>query len=68
MEIKTQDFYHDVKNSLIDKFDTSDYPKKCLWCAFGKQKRFEQIKRRTQRSNYGRVVRFKIKTLCLQNI
>jgi hypothetical protein len=27
MEIKTDDFYNDVKNSLIKHFDTSDYPK-----------------------------------------
>ena len=27
MEIKTTNFYDDVKNYLIDKFDTSDYPK-----------------------------------------
>jgi hypothetical protein len=27
MEIKTHDFFNDIKNSLIDKFDTSDYPK-----------------------------------------
>jgi len=26
MEIKTDDFYEDVKNSLISEFDTSDYP------------------------------------------
>jgi len=27
MEIKTDDFYNDVKNSLIEQFDTSDYTK-----------------------------------------
>jgi len=27
MEIKTNDFYNDVKNSLIEHFGTSDYPK-----------------------------------------
>ena len=27
MEIKTSDFYADVRNELIDEFDTSDYPK-----------------------------------------
>jgi len=27
MEIKTADFYADVKNDLISEFDTSDYPK-----------------------------------------
>jgi hypothetical protein len=27
MEIKTDDFYSDVKNYLINEFDTSDYPK-----------------------------------------
>ena len=27
MEIKTDDFYADVRNGLVDKFDTSDYPK-----------------------------------------
>jgi hypothetical protein len=27
MKIKTNDFYHNVKNSLIDKFDASDYSK-----------------------------------------
>ena len=27
IEIKTDDFYSDVKNSLIEHFDTSDYPK-----------------------------------------
>jgi hypothetical protein len=26
-EIKTNDFYFDVKNSLINEFDTSDYSK-----------------------------------------
>jgi spore cortex formation protein SpoVR/YcgB (stage V sporulation) len=26
MEIKTDDFYKNVKNSLISEFDTSDYP------------------------------------------
>jgi hypothetical protein len=25
IEIKTDDFYNDVKNNLVDKFDTSDY-------------------------------------------
>jgi hypothetical protein len=27
MEIKTDDFYDDVKNNLINEFDTSDYSK-----------------------------------------
>jgi len=27
MEVKTDDFYSDVKNSLIEHFDTADYPK-----------------------------------------
>jgi len=27
MEIRTDDFYADVRNKLIDEFDTSDYPK-----------------------------------------
>jgi hypothetical protein len=27
MEIKTNDFYVDVKLSMITEFDTSDYPK-----------------------------------------
>jgi len=27
MEIKTDEFYNDVKNSFIKHFDTSDYPK-----------------------------------------
>ena len=27
MEITTADIYADIKNGLIDKFDTSDYPK-----------------------------------------
>ena len=27
MEIKTDDFYNDVKNDLVQEFDTSDYPK-----------------------------------------
>ena len=27
MEIKTNDSYHNVKTSLIEHFDTSDYPK-----------------------------------------
>ena len=26
MEIKTDDFYNNVKNELIEHFDTSDYP------------------------------------------
>ena len=31
MEIKTNDFYDDIKNSLIDKFDTSDYSEKNVY-------------------------------------
>ena len=31
MEIKTEDFYSDVKTNLIAEFDTSDYPKNNIY-------------------------------------
>lgn len=31
MKIKTNDFYNDVKNSLINESDTSDYPKNNIY-------------------------------------
>jgi hypothetical protein len=65
MGIKTADVYADVKNNLINEFDTSDYPKDNDYgMPLVNKKVLGKFKYELNGKIIKRVYRFKVKVIC----